>query len=206
MWSSPQYDSWKWKCCGLKGSLLPTGSSNFAFLTNGKISSQKALLVCVKNRGSSGGVQSLPLHCNCKHQEQVSAENTLFSKPANNNCCLPENLLRVCWYKVLLCRAFPTIFSSVTNYVAEPTYYRCVRGDCWGSACFCYSNRFSFTSVSFRNFFAFAFIMVLRKGFSFSFPFRSIKAQCRSRLVVSIPILAFATFLPFALTFTQAFR
>ncbi len=52
----PQYDSWKWKCCGLKGSLLPTGSSNFAFLTNGKISSQKALLVCVKNRDSPGGV------------------------------------------------------------------------------------------------------------------------------------------------------
>ncbi len=46
--------------------------------------------------------------------------------------------------------------------------------------------------------------MVLREGFSF--PFRSIKAQGRSRLVVSIPTFAFATFLPFALTFTQAFR
>ncbi len=48
--------------------------------------------------------------------------------------------------------------------------------------------------------------MVLREGFSFSFPFTSIKAQCRSRLVVSIPTFAFATFLPFAFTFTQAFR
>ena len=92
----PQYESSKWNCSGLKGSLLSTGNSNFAFLTNGKISSQKALFVCVKNNGSSGGVQLLPPQCDCRHHEQVLCENTLFSRPSNSSCCLPLNLLRVC--------------------------------------------------------------------------------------------------------------
>ena len=106
MWSSsPQCDSWKLNCCGLAGSQLSTGNSNLAFLTIGKISSQKASFVCVKNNGSSGAEQLLPSQSACRHHEQVLCENTLFSKSANNSCCLGLNLLRVCRYKVLLCNA-----------------------------------------------------------------------------------------------------
>jgi hypothetical protein len=67
----------------------------------------------VKNNGSSGGVQLRPSQWDCKHHEQASGENTLFSNPSNNNCCLPENLLRVCWYKVLLCSAVRFLQFSV---------------------------------------------------------------------------------------------
>jgi hypothetical protein len=82
-------------------------------LTSGKISSQKALFVCVKNNGSSGGVQFEPSQSDCRHHEHALGENTLFSNPANSNCCLPENLLRVCWYKVLLCSAVRFLQLSV---------------------------------------------------------------------------------------------
>ena len=47
----------------------------------------------------------MPSQVEHKHQVQVLGENTLSSSLSNSSCCLPLNLLRVCWYKVLLCRA-----------------------------------------------------------------------------------------------------
>ena len=38
---------------------LSTNNGAYFLFISGKISSQKALLVCVKNRGSSGGEQSV---------------------------------------------------------------------------------------------------------------------------------------------------
>ncbi len=67
----------------------------------------------MKNNGSSGGIQFKPSQWDCRHYEHASGENTLFSKPANNNCYLGENLLRVCWYKVLLCSAVRFLQFSV---------------------------------------------------------------------------------------------
>ena len=58
--------------------------------------------------------------CSSSHHSEIvgtmnmnQVKNTLFSNPANNNCCLPENLLRVCWYKVLLCSAVRFLQFSV---------------------------------------------------------------------------------------------
>ena len=164
-----------------------------AFLTIGKISAQKASFVCVKNNGSSGAEQLLPSQSVCRHHEQVLCENTLFSKSANNSCCLGLNLLRVCRYKVLLCNARRFLqLSVVWPILWQNPHVMDVCEDTPGSL---FGGVLGFPLplyVTVLESFSFAFEV----GFPFPFPFRPIKVKLWG--CVPMGLVTKATFSRFA--------